>query len=69
MVPGAKVGKSVLTTKENLWENDVNFVKVTASEGGKKTPLRIPKKRWHELPRLHGVRAQKTTNLSKILSY
>ena len=63
MTPGAKVGKSVLTTKKNLWENDVNFVKVIVSE--KKKTLHIPKK--IELPRLHGVRTQKTTNLSKTL--
>jgi len=64
MAPGAKVGKSVLTTKKNLWENDVNFVKVIVSE--KKKPF-IFLKKLHELPRLHGVRTQKTTNLSKTL--
>jgi len=40
--PGAKVGKSVLTMKENLWENDFNVVNIIVSEG-KKT-LHIPKK-------------------------
>jgi len=34
---GAKVGKSVLTMKENLWENDFNVVNIIVSEG-KKTP-------------------------------
>jgi hypothetical protein len=32
----------VLKTMRNLWENDVNFVKVIVSEEKKK--LRIPKK-------------------------